>query len=73
MTCVLPHAGAAVRSGLRAQIEAAVEAALETAHRLIALLDDIDGDPCLELEEPDNTAVEWTGRGAHRYNVGAAA
>ncbi|XYD07452.1 hypothetical protein R1A27_20305 [Methylobacterium sp. NMS12] len=58
---------------LRAKIEAAIEAALDTAHRLIALLDAEDGDPCLEMEEADATAVEWSGRGAQRFNLGEAA
>ena len=52
---------------------------------LIAYLDAMDGDADLkqepddedgrdaEPEEQDTTAVEWTGRGAHRFNDGLAA
>ncbi|MCJ2142776.1 hypothetical protein [Methylobacterium sp. E-066] len=39
----------------------------------LALLDALDADPDAEPEEPETSATEWTGRGAHRFNVGRAA
>ncbi|KST56771.1 hypothetical protein AO398_09315 [Methylobacterium sp. GXS13] len=36
----------------------------------LALLDALDGDADCEPEEPEASATEWTGRGAHRFNVG---
>ena len=39
----------------------------------IALLDALDTDPEFETEEPEASAVEWTGAGAHRFNCGVAA
>ncbi|MCJ2125075.1 hypothetical protein [Methylobacterium sp. J-077] len=39
----------------------------------LALLDALDTDPDAEPEEPEASATEWTGRGAHRFNVWRAA
>ena len=39
----------------------------------LALLDALDADPDAEPEEPEASATEWAGRGAHRFNVGRAA
>ena len=64
-----PELRLAPGTALRTQIEAAIEAALDTAHRLIALLDDEDGDACRETEEADQPAAEWTGHGAARFNI----
>lgn len=40
---------------------------------LIDLLDAMDGDADREPEVLDASAAEWTGHGAHRFNVGEAA
>ena len=61
------------RRALRADIEAAIDAALDAAHRLILLLDVVDGDTNLEAEEPDAGAREWWGQGVQRFDVGAVA
>ena len=39
----------------------------------LALLDALDGDADREPEALDASATEWTGRSAHRFNVGRAA
>ena len=62
--------------GIRALSRAEVE---NLVGSLIDLLDGWDGEtdhePDLdrEHEAPDASATEWTGRGAHRFNVGRAA
>ena len=57
---------------LRRRIADRIEADLTL---LDALDGDADHDPDLdcELEEPEASATEWAGRGAHRFNVGRAA
>lgn len=65
----LPHG---VRALSRTEVETLVES-------LIDILDAMDGDtdhePDLDREPEalDAPAAEWTGRGAHRFNVGRAA
>ncbi|MDR9826199.1 hypothetical protein RCJ22_11320, partial [Vibrio sp. FNV 38] len=39
----------------------------------LTLLDALDGDADREQDEPEASAIEWTGRGAHRFNVGRSA
>ncbi|MCJ2062939.1 hypothetical protein MKK63_09475 [Methylobacterium sp. J-088] len=51
---------------LRRRIEDRIEADL-------ALLDALDDDADREFEEPEASASEWVGCGAHRFNVGRAA
>ena len=51
---------------LRRRIADRIEADLE-------LLEALDGDADREFDEPEALASEWTGRGAHRFNVGSAA
>ena len=73
-----PHTGYASQftHGIRALSRTEVENLVEG---LIDLLDGWDGDadhePDLDREPEalDASATEWTGRGAHRFNVGRAA
>ena len=57
---------------LRRRIADRIEADLAL---LDALAGDADHEPDLdrEPEEPEASATEWTGHGAHRFNVGRAA
>ncbi|MCJ2084599.1 hypothetical protein MKK88_01130 [Methylobacterium sp. E-005] len=45
----------------------------ELIEGLIAYLDALDGDSDYEQEEPEASAIEWVGNGAHRFNMGLAA
>ncbi|MCJ2126773.1 hypothetical protein [Methylobacterium sp. J-077] len=67
-----PQAGfsAQFTHGIRALSRTEVENLVEG---LIDLLDAWDGDVDREPEEPEASATEWAGRGAHRFNVGRAA
>ena len=56
--------------GIRALSRDEVENLVEG---LVDLLDAWDGDADREPEALDASATEWTGRGAHRFNVGRAA
>jgi hypothetical protein len=68
----VPHTGFAAQftHGIRALSRTEVENLVEG---LIDLLDGCDGDADREFEEPEASATEWTGCGAHRFNVGRAA
>ena len=59
---------------LRARISRQIEADLDRVDRCLFLLDALDGDRDLEeAGDVESSAVEWSGRGAQRFNVGAAA
>ena len=60
----------------RARLAALRRAIADRIEADLALLDALDGDLDLDLEptaDAELTASEWTGRGAHRFNVGVAA
>ncbi|MCJ2070658.1 hypothetical protein MKK75_17985 [Methylobacterium sp. J-030] len=67
---VFPSRTAQFTHGIRALSRPEVE---DLIGGLIDLLDAMDGDADREPEVLDASAVEWTGRGAHRFNVGEAA
>ena len=56
--------------GIRALSRTEVE---DLIGNLIDLLGAMDSDTDREHEEPEASAAEWLGRGAHRFNVGEAA
>ena len=64
------HLGEEQLHGARALSRSDVENLVEG---LIDLLDGWDGDADREPEELETSSTEWTGRGAHRFNVGRSA
>ena len=67
---VFPRFGEKLTHGIRALSRTEVETLVEG---LIDLLDGWESDADLEQDEPEASATEWAGRGAHRFNVGRAA